>query len=997
MKEKLTALDLEILVNELEQNLVGLRLNNIYNVQENNKQFLLKFQKPDVKQNLVIDCGLKLYVTKFSRNTPTAPSGFIVKLRSFLSNKKLTGLKKIENERTIVLQFSNGMFYLVLEFFSSGNLLVLDESLKILQVFRVNEEHNVKIGEYYNLFNPLDLFGEDVEDSVATNPSFNYLENDLSKINETYLKKIFKNEEIKVNDVESLNNKKFKILSISKLLYLNYPTFTNQLIQDKLKLHGINSSESCVNYFNSTAETLENIINILSECAKEIKSILIADKSKRIGYLTKRINPAFLKSEEENSETNPEYLYDTYSPFKPSDENALFDVVSGGYVSAIDKFYSTLELLKTSTKTNNFISQQQKKLEQTKMENDKRVEQLETFSVSNEIKGNAIIENVDIVEELIEIMKNLIINNQMDWKAIELWIQNQQKKRKSSDAIQKLQLPLNLGENKFKVSLPIEKTEDSEDTSESESDVMSESDDSDSDVESCSDSETDLKTVKKKKEKKKINETSIWIDFTLSAYNNATNYFQTKKELQSKKSKTLANQQKAIKSIEHKFNKNLNKKLKESTQPLITKLREPFFFQKFNWFITTDGYLAILLNDDMIYWKYAEDNDFYLNSNNTIATKNSQVLVKNLRNEDALSERAILEISQFSLTGSEAWNKKISSASCFYCKINNISKFANDDYEKNGVLDNAKFYIKDENKLINLLPVQLVMGFGLLWRKKLKNNNIEYVEQSVETTDSVVEEVNLPLLEDSKAFLKETATNDTELENLSEEDDVSESYSIPEKENHKSAIANALDEFDELSSRSQTPISKKEKKKLNKKTKTSIPVSANTMNEDSLKRFERSKQIEEKARYQNMKVKKLMNMKKPKVHYDLMLKELSPVMKLSQDDEQNSLYEFELVPMFAPWMALSKSKFKIKIQNGTLKKLKNCNDIMMYFEGYMKIDSESKDKDRIWPKELELIREFPTEGLVTSFFIDKFKLSAPGSNNGSNGGNKAKKGKKKSK
>lgn len=87
MKEKLTALDLEVLVNELEESLVGLRLNNIYNIQDAHKQFLLKFQKPDVKQNLVIDNGLKMYITKYTRNTPPAPSGFIVKMRNFCQIK----------------------------------------------------------------------------------------------------------------------------------------------------------------------------------------------------------------------------------------------------------------------------------------------------------------------------------------------------------------------------------------------------------------------------------------------------------------------------------------------------------------------------------------------------------------------------------------------------------------------------------------------------------------------------------------------------------------------------------------------------------------------------------------------------------------------------------------------------------------------------------------------------------------------------------------------
>jgi len=100
-------------------------------------------------------------------------------MRNYLSNKKLTGLKKIPNERIIVLQFSNGMFYLSLEFFSSGNLIVLDENLRILQVFRVNEEHGIQIGGFYNLFNPLELFSEENEINEQK-LSENYLEEDLT-------------------------------------------------------------------------------------------------------------------------------------------------------------------------------------------------------------------------------------------------------------------------------------------------------------------------------------------------------------------------------------------------------------------------------------------------------------------------------------------------------------------------------------------------------------------------------------------------------------------------------------------------------------------------------------------------------------------------------------------------------------------------------------------------------------------------------------------------
>ncbi|CAI8509152.1 unnamed protein product [Hanseniaspora opuntiae] len=311
---------------------------------------------------------------------------------------------------------------------------------------------------------------------------------------------MFEAEKEKVNLYENKNNKKFKVLSISKLLYLNYPTLTNQLIQDKLKQKGYKVNEPCTNFLDSDEDVINEILEMLHECVKDVEQVLKSPKNERKGYLTKIENPSFLESEPENKESNPKFLYDSYSPFATSSTEC--DVISNGYANAIDTFYSTLEVLKISTKTNNFISQQNRKLDQAKQENLERLRQLEEASHSNESKGNAIIANVAVIDELIETMNKLIYENQMDWKAAELWIQSQQKKKgKQSENIRKIRLPLKLEQSKFTVVLPlIDYDEDSESESESESDSGSDSD-SDSDTEPS-------------KEKKMI---SIEIDFSKSA------------------------------------------------------------------------------------------------------------------------------------------------------------------------------------------------------------------------------------------------------------------------------------------------------------------------------------------------------------------------------------------------------------------------------------------------------------------------------------------------
>lgn len=176
MKQRISALDLLLLARELKQDLEGYRLSNIYNIADSSKQFLLKFNKPDSKLNVVVDCGLRIYLTEFSRPIPPTPSGFVVKLRKHLKAKRLTALKQVDQDRILVLQFADGHFYLVLEFFSAGNVILLDENRRIMALQRVVLEHENKVGQIYEMFDE-SLFttnNESADESIEKNRKAEY-------------------------------------------------------------------------------------------------------------------------------------------------------------------------------------------------------------------------------------------------------------------------------------------------------------------------------------------------------------------------------------------------------------------------------------------------------------------------------------------------------------------------------------------------------------------------------------------------------------------------------------------------------------------------------------------------------------------------------------------------------------------------------------------------------------------------------------------------------
>lgn len=106
----------QVIAHELQQNLVSLRLANIYDL--SSKILLLKFAKPDNKQQLLIDTGFRCHLTNFTRTTAAAPSAFVARLRKFLKTRRLTSVSQVGTDRILEFQFSDGLYRVFLEFFA---------------------------------------------------------------------------------------------------------------------------------------------------------------------------------------------------------------------------------------------------------------------------------------------------------------------------------------------------------------------------------------------------------------------------------------------------------------------------------------------------------------------------------------------------------------------------------------------------------------------------------------------------------------------------------------------------------------------------------------------------------------------------------------------------------------------------------------------------------------------------------------------------------------
>jgi len=121
MKQRFSSLDVKIIAHELSTQLVSLRLANVYDL--SSRIFLLKFAKPEHREQLVIDSGFRAHLTAFARTTAAAPSPFIARLRKFLRTRRVTAVSQIGTDRIIEITFSDGQYRLFLEFYAGGNIV----------------------------------------------------------------------------------------------------------------------------------------------------------------------------------------------------------------------------------------------------------------------------------------------------------------------------------------------------------------------------------------------------------------------------------------------------------------------------------------------------------------------------------------------------------------------------------------------------------------------------------------------------------------------------------------------------------------------------------------------------------------------------------------------------------------------------------------------------------------------------------------------------------
>lgn len=1048
MKQRFSSLDIKVIAHELSKSLVSLRVSNIYDL--SSRIFLFKFAKPDHREQLVIDSGFRVHLTSFSRTTAAAPSDFIARLRKYLKTRRVTSVRQIGTDRVLELQFSDGQYRLFFEFYAGGNVVLCDADLKVLALLRVVNEgaewEQVKVGAQYNLSERQNVEGvPDMSKARVREGLQRFIDRQQSSV-----------------DAGPRKGKKKGGDTLRKALAGTVTEFPPMLLEHALRAKSFDATLRPEEILGNE-ELMEKLMGVLEEADKMVKEIMAEETVK--GYIiAKRKEPAQISEADGDSVNSGQpgnLMYDDYHPFKPkqaTDDPTLAILEFDNFNKAVDDFYSSIEGQKLESRLAEKEENARKKIEHAKQDQEKRLGGLQQVQELNVRKAQAIEANLARVEEAVAAINGLIAQG-MDWVEIDRLIELEQTKH--NPVAEMIKLPLKLNENTATLLLG---------EWEFDEDDAGDQDLTDSDP-SASEDEDEAPVPKKatkpgKKTVKPLDKRlSIDIDLALSGWSNAREYYDQKKTAAAKEEKTLLASTKALKSAQHKIETDLKRALKQEKQ-VLRPVRKQMWFEKFIYFVSSDGYLVIGGKDaqqsEILYKRYMKKGDIFVHADLNGA---ACVLVKNnLATPDApIPPSTLSQAGTMSVATSSAWDSK-AVMSAWWVPAEHVSKMApSGDY-----LNPGSFHVRGNKNY--LPPAQLLLGFAVMFQisEESKANHMKHRvgyeqrnkdadgEQSVvsqgDHSGSIASQNDEPGDGDSDDGHHSDAASET----ADDEDEIPGSYKNPlqadaatdgsdveqtDAEEHdepeptpekslkdstskasadiQAAQANDgapveeiatslqavhLDDEDnesdndsDTTSTSAKPAKLKGPVAVRGKRGKKKKIAAKYANQDEEDRTmamqllgskvgqekaeaeaqsKRAREEEAAAQKERRREQHLKTQRDGKAQEEArrMAQEEEAGDGAEDEDERPAEVDLdalvgtplpgdeilEAIPVCAPWSALGRYKYKAKLQPGSQKKGKAVREILGAWgnagANKRNVDEKSEDAERIWPKEIELIK-----------------------------------------
>lgn len=739
--------------------LIGMRCSNVYDLSP--KTYIFKLMNSSgvtesgesEKVLLLMESGVRLHTTAYARDKKNTPSGFTLKLRKHIRTRRLEDVRQLGYDRIILFQFGLGVnaHYVILELYAQGNILLTDSEFTVLTLLRSHRDDDKGVAIMSRHRYPTEIcrvFERTTASKLlaALKSSEEPDTNEPDKVNEDGNNvsnapkenlgghkgdksfNLSKNSNKNSNDSARAKQPTLKTVLGEALGY--GPALSEHIILDaglvpNMKLSKVNELED---------NAIQVLVLAVANFEDWLQDIISGDKVPE-GYILMQ-NKNLGKDHPLSESGSSSQIYDEFCPLLLNQFRSREFVKFETFDAALDEFYSKIESQRAEQQHKAKEGAAFHKLNKIRMDQENRVHTLKR-EVDRSVKMAELIEyNLEDVDAAILAVR-VALANRMSWEDLSRMVKEE---KKAGNPVAGLIDKLYLERNCMTLLL---------------SNNLDEMDD----------------------EEKTLPVEKVEVDLALSAHANARRWYELKKKQESKQEKTVTAHEKAFKAAEKKTRLQI---LQEKTVATISHMRKVHWFEKFNWFISSENYLVISGRDaqqnEMIVKRYMSKGDVYVHADLHGA---SSTMIKNHRPEQPVPPLTLNQAGCFTVCHSQAWDSKMVT-SAWWVYPHQVSKTA----PTGEYLTVGSFMIRGKKNF--LPPHPLIMGFGLLFRLDESSLGSHLNERRVRG-----EEEGMDDFEDS-GHHRENSDSESEKDDTDEKP-VTESLSVPNSAHPDPSHTNASD------------------------------------------------------------------------------------------------------------------------------------------------------------------------------------------------------------
>jgi predicted ribosome quality control (RQC) complex YloA/Tae2 family protein len=355
-------------------------------------------------------------------------------------------------------------------------------------------------------------------------------------------------------------------------------------------------------------------------------------------------------------------LLHSFHPLKDFDEVwEGSSMVLGSFNEAVDVYFTRLDAERNSQREVNCELEATRKLQAIEAEQQSRISGLEAAVELYRVKGQLVTERAEEVESALKVVRSALESG-MDWSEFWRLIESEkQQVNAKRAAIASLFVGLKLERGQVTLQL--------------------------------------------------ADGICVDVQVGLSAFGNATRLYDLRTQARLKMERTQAVHEVAMKSAAAKIRSEMAQTRQLGRVRQLQSLRKPFWFEKFAWFISSDGFLVLAGRDaqqnELLVKKYLRTGDVYVHAD--VQGAGSLVVKNHVYPRLSLPPpKTLHEAGTFSICFSRAWEAKIVT-SAWWVHCEQVSKTA----PSGEYLGTGSFMIRGQKNF--LPPMQLSLSFGFLF------------------------------------------------------------------------------------------------------------------------------------------------------------------------------------------------------------------------------------------------------------------------------------------